>query len=102
MCNNAVDNRLYLMLFVPEHFKATEMCNVIMRIMPEAFHHIPDPFKTQEMCDRVMREDPSSLIYAPDWFVRQQQVSMWCDDHYNDDDYDEIIEWYNGYQKSKA
>ena len=75
---------------------------MIMRIMPEAFHHIPDPFKTQEMCDRVMREDPSSLIHAPDWFVRQQQVSMWCDDHYNDDDYDEIIEWYNDYQKSKA
>ena len=27
---------------------------------------------------------------------------MWYDDYYNDDDYDEVIGWNNGYQKRKA
>ena len=27
---------------------------------------------------------------------------MWYDDYYNDDNYNEIIEWHNGYQKLKA
>ena len=28
--------------------------------------------------------------------------SMACDDEYCDDDYDELIEWYEAYQKRKA
>ena len=27
---------------------------------------------------------------------------MWYDDYYNDDNYDEVIGWHNGYQKRKA
>ena len=54
------------------------------------------------MCDATVTEDPSSLIYVPDWFVRQQQVNMWYDYYYNDDEYDEVIGWQNGYQKRKA
>ena len=115
-----------MLLFVPEHFKTTEMCNEIMRTMPEAFHRIPDRFKTQEMCKKAVKVDPSSLqpvpdhlktremsdatvreglsslTYVPDWFVRQQKLNMWYDDYYNDDDYDEVIEWHNGYQKRRV
>ena len=89
-----------------------EMCNEIMRTMPDAFHHIPDRHETQEMCikpaevdssflelaldylktqeigDKAFEEDPSSLIYVPDWFVTQQQVRPWDDDQ--------------GYQKRKV
>ena len=94
-----------------------EMCNEIMRTMPDAFHHIPDRhktqemcikaaevdssflelaldyLKTQEMCDKAFEEDPSSLIYVPDWFVTQQQVRSWDD---------ELTKWYQGYQKRKV
>ena len=102
------------------------MCNAIMRIMPEAFHRITDHFKTQElcikvvqadplnlgnvldhlktkeMCDATMREGPSSLIYVPDWLVMQQHVKLWHDDDGSYDDDDEIIEWYDSYQKRKV
>ena len=53
------------------------------------------------MCDSLVRDDPFSLQFVPDWFVTQQQVKLWHDD---DDYYDdnEIIDWYDGYQKQKA
>ena len=54
------------------------------------------------MCDAAVREGSSSLIYFPDWFVRQQQVNMQYDDYYDGDNYDEVIQWHNGYQKHKA
>ena len=44
---------------------------------------------------------PFSLQYVPDYFVTQQLRKLWDDD----DDYcndDEIIKWYDGYQKRKA
>ena len=126
MRNEAVHNKLCMLLFVSDHFKTMEMCNEIMRAMPEAFHRIPDGVKTQEMCktaiqvgpsslqfvpvhlkaqemcDKAVRDDSSSLQYVPDWFVRKQQVNMWYCDYYNDDDYDELTGWHNGYQKRKT
>ena len=41
------------------------------------------------------------LDICPDWFVTQQQVKLWHDD-YDFCDHDEIIGWYDGYQKCKA
>ena len=69
---------------------------------PCGLEFVPDHLKMQEMCDKAVRDDPSYLVCVPDWFVRQQQVNMWYDDYYNDDDYDEVIGWNNGYQKRKA
>ena len=126
MCKETVHNGLCMQKFVPDHLRTQEMCNAIMRIMPEAFHRITDHFKTQElcikvvqadplnlgnvldhlktkeMCDATMREGPSSLIYVPDWLVMQQHVKLWHDDDGSYDDDDEIIEWYDSYQKRKV
>ena len=46
MCDEAVRNKLCMMLYVPDHLWMKEMCNDIMRTMPNAFHRIPDRFKT--------------------------------------------------------
>ena len=53
------------------------------------------------MCEKAVQEDSWLLGYVPDWFVTQQQVKLW---HYDNDFYDddEIIEWYDSYQKCKA
>ena len=48
MCNEALCNKLCMMLFVPDHFWTQEMCNKIMHTMPNTFHHILDCFKTQK------------------------------------------------------
>ena len=53
------------------------------------------------MCDKAVEDDLSSLQFVPDWFVAQQQINVWHDDDYQYHD-DEIIEWYNGYQKRKV
>ena len=51
------------------------------------------------MCERAVGKGPYSLEFVPDWFVTQWQVNVWHDHNYNND---EIIEWYDGYQKRKA
>ena len=78
------------------------MCNAA--VIEDQFTFVPDRFKAEEMCDKAVREDPFSLLCVPDWFVTQQQVKIWHhdDDFYDDDDDDEIIEWYDGHEKYKA
>ena len=46
------------------------------------------------MCDKAVSKDAFSLQYIPDWFVVAQE--MWCEVF---DDGDELIEWYESYQK---
>ena len=82
---------------VPDHFKTEK--NVYLD--PWQLKDVPDHFKTQEMCDDAVWGYPFSLQFVPYWFVTQQQIDAWCDDDYWYDD-DEIIGWYNGYQKRKA
>ena len=52
------------------------------------------------MCEKAVKKYLSLLKYVPDWFVTQQ-IKIWheIDDYCNDD---ELIEWYEGYQKRKA
>ena len=50
---------------ISDHFKIREMCNEVMRTMPNAFYRIPDRFKTLEMCDEVVEVDPWQLKYVP-------------------------------------
>ena len=53
------------------------------------------------MCIKAVEAGLGLLEYVPDWFVTQQQIKIWRnDDEYCDDD--ELIKWYNGYQKRKA
>ena len=53
-------------------FLLQEMCNEIMRTMPDAFHCIPDRFKTQEMCIKAVEVDPSFLKFVPDHFKTKE------------------------------
>ena len=114
MCNNAVREGTYSLRFVPDHLKTQEMCDNAVDIeprplafAPERFKRfmdpwslkiIPDHFKTQEIYDKVVDHSSYSVIHVPDWFVIQQQAGPWHDD----DNYDELIEWYNGYKKRKT
>ena len=50
----------------------------------------------------AFQEDSSCLIYISDWFVKSQQVNLWYEDYYGDDNYGVIIKWYEGYEKRKA
>ena len=68
---------------------------------PSGLELVPDHLKMQEMCDKAVRDDPSYLVCVPDWFVRQQEINMWYDDYYKDDDYDEIIKWHNGHKNGR-
>ena len=77
------------------------MCDDAVRMKTWLLKSIPDQFKTLEMCDKTVRYHYFSLQYVPDWFVRLKQIGLWDDDD-NDDDVDEIIEWYEGYQKRNA
>ena len=53
------------------------------------------------MCNEVVRRRPWLLLYVTDWFVTQDQLKLRHDDDDDCDD-DELIEWYEGYQKRKA
>ena len=54
------------------------------------------------MFDKAVKDDPSSLQFAPDWFVNEQQLDVWYYDDYWYHDDDDIIEWYEGYEKRKT
>ena len=76
------------------------MCDAAVMEDPCALKFAPDHFKSQEMCDKAVGVEPFPLQYVPDWFVTQQQVKLWHDDYFYDDD--EIIEWCDDYKKQKV
>ena len=51
------------------------------------------------MCDDVVWRDPYSLLGVPDCFVTSQQIKTWRDSDYRDNE--DVIRWYNGYQKQE-
>ena len=55
------------------------------------------------MCDKAVTEDAFFFICVPDWFVTRQHVRPWHDDNDDNDNWvDELIKWYEGYNKLKA
>ena len=52
------------------------------------------------MYDDVVWGDAFSLQYVPDYFMTQQLIELWDDDDDCCND-DEIIKWYDCYQKRK-
>ena len=69
MCNKVVEKKTWMLWDVPDHFKTQEMCNDVMRALPNAwFRRIPDRFKTQDMCKKALKKDPRMLKYVPDHF----------------------------------
>ena len=99
MCKEVICNNPAAFFLIPDRFKTQEMCIKAVDVDLWQLWDVPDDYKLQEMCDAAVREDPSFLIYVPDWFLRQQQVNMWYDDYYNDDNYNQVIGWHNGCQK---
>ena len=85
-----------------KHFETREMCIKGVEVDLWQLSDVPDHFKTQEMCNEALHIEPYALRFVPVWFVIRVQVKICHDD---DDDYwndDEIIKWYDGYQKLKA
>ena len=78
-----------------KHKKAVDDC-------PRMLGTVPDHLKARRMCNKVVKKYLWLLKYVSDWFVTHQQIKMWYDndDYCNDDD--ELINWYDGYQKCKA
>ena len=99
MSKRVVEENPWWLKDVPDHLRTKEMCKKAVKEKPYTLKYVPDPLKTQEMCDKAVRDHCFSLQYVPDWFVRLQQIGPWDDD---DDDVDEIIEWYDGHKKRKA
>ena len=64
--------------------------------------YVPYHLKTQKLCNKAFEEDFFSLKFIPDCFVTQQQIKRWYDDYFYDEDYDDVPEWYEGYQKHTA
>ena len=54
------------------------MCERAVEDEPETLEFVPDHFKAQEICDKAVEEDPC----VPDWFVTHQQVKIWHDYYY--------------------
>ena len=70
-----------------------------VEVDPQQLKYVPDHLKTQEMCKKAAVSGFSySLQYVPDRFVTQEQVKVWHDE----DDDDDIVDWYNEYKKDKA
>ena len=51
------------------------------------------------MWNEAVRRRSRLVEYVSDWFVREQQIRPW---YYNCGDDDELIKWYDDYDKRKA
>ena len=76
------------------------MCDKAVETDPFILWHVPDNLKMQGMCIRAIKAGPGLLEYVPDWFVTKVQIGLWHDDDYWHDG-DNLIKWYEGYQKRK-
>ena len=75
------------------------MCINAVEVGPWQLYYVPDHFKTQE----IVRQgsDGSLIFFAVCSQLVTQQVKIWHDEgEYHDDD--EIIKWYEDYQKRKT
>ena len=102
MCERAVEEDSWSLVYVSDRFKKEDMCKGV-RFHPWLIGHVHDQYITQEMCNEAVELDPSFLQYVPNWFATQQQLKLWYDTDdwlirwwYND------IKWYKGYQKRKT
>ena len=97
MCEKIVEREPGALNYVPDWLKTQEMCEWAVEADPWQLHYAPDRYKTQKMCDNVVPRDPYYLLGVLDSFVTSQQIKIWRDsDYHNDED---VIKWYNGYQK---
>ena len=97
MYEKAVEKIPCLLYDVSDRLLMQEMCDIAVRMEPWLLRIIPDHFKSQEMCDEVVARHPYTLEHVHDWFVTQPEIGPWDDDYH-----DELIKWYEGYQKRKA
>ena len=126
MCIEALRIDPYSSAYVSNHFKTQEMCNKAVNHNSYMLIYVSDQYNIQKRCNEVMDKNlvgcvlellrlthgicivslitlhKRCVIYILDWFVRSQQLTLWHDGYYNDDNYDEVIGWHNGYQKRKA
>ena len=111
MCGRAVEKYTLALEYVPDHLKTQAMCEKAVQKYPYELEFVPDYYKTKKMRERVVEKYPWALEYVPDWFVKCEELNLWHDYLYHNNDrfvcsyhnkYDRFIKWCNGYQKRKA
>ena len=91
MRNQAVEDELQTLEFVPDNIKTKTMCTFNLKF-------VPDIFKTQEICNKHMRGNLYSLQFVPDWLNTKEQLKIMGGDCNNI----WFIKWYEGYKKRKT
>ena len=60
-CIEAVEKCVWLLKYVPDHFKAEEMCDKAVHNIPCMLLFVPDCLKTQEMCEEAVGGMPMDI-----------------------------------------
>ena len=101
MCSEAMCINPATFFLIPDQFKTYGIWIKALEADPWQLYNVPDHFEMQDMCDNAVMDDSFSLQFVPDWFVTQQQIKIWHDDNdYSNNN--EMIKWYDGYQKRKV
>ena len=98
--DQAVSRTPWGLKHVSDDLKDKWICEWVIHKNPRMLKYVPDHFETREMCDDAVGDDASSLVCDVDWFVTQQQLKIWYDDYYCNDD--EVIKWYDSHKKRKT
>ena len=97
VCEKIIEREPRILKHVPDRLKTARMCERAVETEPWQLYYAPDRFKTQKMCDDVVGKNPYSLLGVRDCSVTSQQIKIWRNSDYSDDE--DVIRWYNGYQK---
>ena len=54
---------------VPHYYRNQEMCNKTANNYPHALEFVPEPYKAKKICDKVVSTYPSTIKFFPEWFI---------------------------------
>ena len=71
LCNKAVHMEPRLLAYAPDHLKTQKICKETVTHKPYMLRFIPDHLKTQEICDTAIYIKQSAFLLIPDHFKTQ-------------------------------
>ena len=74
MFKHAVTKLRYLLRYVPDQYKAEQMCDKAILGNIETLESVPDCQKNQEICNKAVANYPYALEFDPECYKTQKNV----------------------------
>ena len=81
ICNKAVRIKPYLLRYVPDHLKTKEICDEAVSMYRYSPKFVPDHLKTKDMCDEAVGRDAYMMGHVLNNLSRRCVIRQWIATH---------------------